>query len=310
MNPETDGLVFADPAESVREHLPALRERADHVVVLAHLADCEPLADLPGVDAVLAGHTHDFEVEWVGGTPVVRQSNNGRHLAELELRPDGEPTAKFHAVAEAPVRDGVAEALSARVADAGLDEVVAAVDDPVERTEEAAFCGESRLGNFVADAYRWAAGTDVGLCSCGGPRTGDPLEGEVRAMDLVSVVPFDNELVVGELPGERLRETFEELRPRARYPDAPPEYVGHVSGARLRWADGELADVRVGGDPLDPDRTYTVATDGYVFETDHILSAFGDGDRIRTCGKQYDALVAYASEEDIAPEIEGRIRRE
>jgi len=74
--------------------------------------------------------------------------------------------------------------------EAGLDEVVGHVADPIRRTESTAFRGESRIGNFVADAYRWAADADVGLQNSGGIRGGPPLVGDVSVADLVSVVPF------------------------------------------------------------------------------------------------------------------------
>lgn len=308
MTPEAAGLDFSHPVEAVREHLPEMRERADYVVVLGHLSDTEPLAEIEGVDAVLAGHTHEREVEYVDGTPVVRPGVNGAHVSELTL---GEETRATHlAVTDAPVSKPVADALSARVSASGLDEVVATVENPVARTERASFVGESRFGNFVADAYRWAAEADVGLCSAGGARTGDPLEGDVTAIDLVAIAPFDQALVVGELDGERLRETFEQLRLRELHPDAPAEYVGHVSGATLRWQDGELVDARVGGNALVADQTYTLATDAYLFETDHLLPAIDLRDQIRSHGRHYEAFVDYARESGVAPEIEGRIEFE
>ncbi|WP_158056436.1 bifunctional metallophosphatase/5'-nucleotidase [Halorussus halophilus] len=308
MTPEAAGLEFTHPVDEVQEHLPEMTEQADYVVVLAHLTDAEPLAELDGVDAVLSGHTHEQEVEYVDGTPIVRPGVNGAHVSELTLGEDARAT--HLTVADAPIEQSVADALSARVSSSGLDEIVATVENPVERTEEASFVGESRFGNFVADAYRWAARADVGICSAGGARTGGPLVGDVTAIDLVAIAPFDQALVVGELDGERLRETFEQLRLRELHADAPAHYVGHVSGATLRWQDGDLVDARVGGEALSADRTYTLATDSYLFETDHLLPAVGPADEIRSHGRHYEAFVEYARETGVAPEIEGRIRLE
>ena len=308
MTPEAADLDFSHPEDAVREHLPEMRERADYVVVLAHLSDAESLAGIDGVDAVLAGHTHEREVEYVAGTPIARPGVNGGHVSELAF--GEEPRATHLSVADAPLDDAVADALAARVSASELDEVVATVERPVERTEEASFAAESRLGNFVADAYRWATGADVAVCSAGGARTGDPLEGVVTAIDLVAIAPFDQALVVGELSGERLRDAFEQLRLRELHADAPEEYVGHVSGATLRWEDGELAEVRVDGDALEADRRYTLATDAYLFETNHLLPAVGPDDRVETHGRHYEAFVEYARESGIAPELEGRVRLE
>nr|WP_254663451.1 5'-nucleotidase C-terminal domain-containing protein [Haladaptatus sp. W1] len=44
------------------------------------------------------------------------------------------------------------------------------MDDPIERTKTTTFRGESRIGNFVADAYRWATDAAVGLQNSGGAK--------------------------------------------------------------------------------------------------------------------------------------------
>lgn len=302
-----DDLFFTNPVAAIREHLPVLRERTEYVVVLAHTSETEELATIPGVDAVLSGHTHDREVEQVDGTVVVRTGVNGSHVAEVQL--GDEPDVTFLPVAAAPVDERVTTALETRISDSGLDEVVATVETPIARTEAATFCGESRLGNFVTDAYRWAGDADVGLCSAGEHRTGDPLEGELRAIDLVSIAPFDERVAVAELSGACLRETLEQLRLCEQYPEAPPDHIGHVSGAHLTWRDGTLVSVEVNGAPLDRNRTYTIAASSHLFVTDHLFSAFDDEDRIQDCGKRHEALVTYAREQGIDPVLEDRIRR-
>jgi 2',3'-cyclic-nucleotide 2'-phosphodiesterase (5'-nucleotidase family) len=203
------------------------------------------------------------------------------------------------------------ERLRDSLAEHGLDEVVATVDGEIERTEEAATVAESRIGNFVADALRWRAGADVALSPPGAIRSGDPLSGDVTVADLVGLAPYRDGLAVVELSGERLRDAFVAV-PFGYHDDGYPDrHCSHVSGARLVWDDdaGELLDAQVGGSPLDPDEQYALAAADYLVATDHVNNAFDEDDVVRRHGLAREAIVDYAREVGIAPEIEGRIQR-
>jgi len=90
-----------------------------------------------------------------------------------------------------------------------LDEIVAHVDEPIERTGETLISGELRLGNFVADAYRAATDVDIGVMHAGSLRTGPPLVGEhdCRGRDLRITVwqPLDDAIRIRESPPGRAR---------------------------------------------------------------------------------------------------------
>jgi 2',3'-cyclic-nucleotide 2'-phosphodiesterase (5'-nucleotidase family) len=323
INPNANGVTFVDPIESARRAADHLRDAgADHVVCLSHLgAGDETLAVEADVDVVLGGHVHSERVERVDGTLLTRPGVNGHVVLEVDL--DGEPTATRHRVADAPCHDPVADAMRELEADAGLDEVVATVDDPVERTQSAAFRGESRIGNFVADAYRWATDADVGLQNSGGIREGDPLEGEVTVADLVSLIPFEEPIAVAELTGAELRDVLRESSGANVDFGEAHWWHGHVSGARIVWDadEHELQDARVGdrwaatagGDdadaPIDPDATYTLATSEYLFHTDHEFPTLDEAHRVDTGDLQYEVLAAYAREVGVDPVVSGRVVR-
>jgi 2',3'-cyclic-nucleotide 2'-phosphodiesterase (5'-nucleotidase family) len=195
------------------------------------------------------------------------------------------------------------------MAAAGLDEVVARVDDPLVRTEETLFGGESRVGNFVADAYRWATGADVALQNSGGIRSGAPVEGAVTVADLVSLLPFEEPVAVAELSGAQLRRTFEQaVDPSLGFAEEG-WFHAHVSGAELAWNSetGDVDTLRVDGDPLDPAATYTLATSDYVLHTDDEFPAIEESQRLSTGRVQYETLVEYARETGIDPSVEARI---
>jgi 2',3'-cyclic-nucleotide 2'-phosphodiesterase (5'-nucleotidase family) len=309
MTPETTELGFTEPVAAAAASVDELRGDVDTLVVLSHCGDDTDLAAALDLDAILGGHKHQELTEHIDGTLVTRPGANGRWLLEVEFG-GSEPTVTRHAVADGPLDESVAAALRARMDRTGLTETVATLNDPVAVDDRARMGGESRVGNFVTDALRWQANTEVAMMRAG-IRENDPLAGAVTAADLIGVLPFDNDLCVLDLTGKQLLESFRELSVTYRYPDVADWRFGHVSGATVAWNDHEnaLIEARVGNDSVDTDTTYTVAVDAHHVESNHLFSAFGEEDVVRTAGKAYEALVEYARERGIRPEIEGRIRR-
>lgn len=170
---------------------------------------------------------------------------------------------------------------------------------------------EMALGDLVADAYRIVSGADIGMINGGGVRA-DLKAGSVTYADIIAVNPFGNTLCVVEVTGQELADMLESFCVLVQ-----PEYKndGHavgengsfqqVSGLRFTVdpsvessaafdADGmflSVGDTRRVSDievlengvyvPLDPAKTYTVASTNYmikqggssmgVFLKDHVL---------------------------------------
>ncbi|WP_259517701.1 bifunctional UDP-sugar hydrolase/5'-nucleotidase [Halanaeroarchaeum sp. HSR-CO] len=310
LNPAAEPLDVTHPIAAAREATRDLREQdVDAIVALSHLGTGdEELAATVDVDAVLGGHVPSERIERIDGTILTRPGSGGEVLLEIDLE-DGSVTR--HAVADAPVVESVRDRLRERLSSAGLDEVVGHVDEPIVRTETAVFRGESRIGNFVADAYRWAADADVGLQNSGGVRDGPPLEGAVTVADLVSVVPFQEPVSVAELTGEELRAVLAGAAESDLRFAEPDWWHAHVSGARLVW-DVEahaLREASVGGAPIDPEATYTLATTDYLFYSADEFPALRESHRVRRLDVQYEVLAEYARERGISPSRSGRIVR-
>jgi 2',3'-cyclic-nucleotide 2'-phosphodiesterase (5'-nucleotidase family) len=122
--------------------------------------------------------------------------------------------------------------------------------------------GESPLANFVADLQRVRAARetgqamDLGVMTNGGLRAPLPA-GAITTGSVFELMPFENELVVLEAPGEVVQQLFTYA---ARVKMA-------VSGATYTaTADGKPTDIRIGGQVFDPaqDRLYTIAISDYL----------------------------------------------
>ncbi|RBI64067.1 bifunctional metallophosphatase/5'-nucleotidase [halophilic archaeon] len=308
LNPQATDLTFADPIAAAEEAVADLRARGvDRVVVLSHLGrGDDDLAAAVDADAVLGGHVPTERIDRVDGTLVTRPGDGGRAVLEVDLAAG---TATRHETGDARRANEVARALRERMTAAGLDEVVGSVEEPLARTESTLFGGESRVGNFVADAYRWATGADVALQNSGGIRSGDPIQGAVTVADLVSLLPFEEPVAVAELSGERLRAALKQAVDGSLGFAEDGWFHAHVSGAELAWDRdaGTVEVVRVDGEPLDPSATYTVATSDYVLHTDDEFPAIEESQRVATGDVQYEVLVEYARETGIGPSVEGRV---
>ena len=123
---------------------------------------------------------------------------------------------------------------------------------------------ESLLGNWAADVMvegGTATGlerADVGLFNVGGLRNSMP-EGIVRRGDIILISPFENYVVVLELSGKDLLELMRNI--------AATKGEGVSSSVRMEITqDGKLLSVTIDGKPIDPKRSYTVATIDYLAE--------------------------------------------
>ncbi|WP_435193865.1 bifunctional metallophosphatase/5'-nucleotidase [Natronomonas sp. EA1] len=307
INPNTGNVEFTDPIAAAEEAVDALRAAgADYVVALSHLGrGDEELARETDVDVILGGHIHAEVVEHIDGTLLTRPGVNGEILLEIELPAKA---ATRHVVREGPLDEGVAARVRAQKREAGVHEVVAHVEQPIERTVETCFRGESRVGNFVADAYLWATGADVALQNSGGIREGHALEDDVTIGDLISLIPFDEPLAIARVEGARLREAFAQGGDELGFGE-PGWWHAHIAGASLEYdrRTGTLSNVTVQGDPIDDERRYTLAVSDYVLHSSDEFPALTEADRLELGDTQYEVLAAYAREHGIDPRIEGRV---
>lgn len=312
ITPPAAALTVTDPIDAARDAVADLRTQdVDHVVALSHLGrGDDALARAVDADVILGGHLHTPRLDRVAGTLLTRPGANGAAVIEVEFE-NGCVQATRHEVADAPVDRSVVETLRSHKAMADLDTVVTRVDEPIERSSTARFQGESRIGNFIADAYRWATGADVGLQNSGGIRGEAPLDGPVTVADLIGVVPFDEPVSVAEVTGRELESVFEQAAGTNLEFGDSEWWHAHVSGARVVWDETrhEPAEVRVAGELIDPDDTYTLAASDYLFYTDQEFPVLGRGHRIDSIDRQYDVVVDYARAHGIDSAIEGRIVR-
>lgn len=115
---------------------------------------------------------------------------------------------------------------------------------------------ESALSNMLADCIKSSAEevfgrkVDVSMINFGGIRV-DLYKGNIIMDDIMSMLPFKNYLCYVALKGSDLRAMFEKMASTR---------VQVFGGVRLTIKDRKLEEVLIGGEPLDDERVYGLAT--------------------------------------------------
>lgn len=171
------------------------------------------------------------------------------------------------------------------------------------------YAPESLLSNYCADIYRQSAAEfmkrpiDIAIINFGGLRTSIPA-GNVTIRKMYELMPFENELVIIWLRGTELITLLNRIAS-----------VGGegVSGMKMVIKNGKAENILIGGEPLNPDYTYSIATNDYLSEGNdnmHEMTQFDS--KVKTKIKVRDMLTSYIKRETAAgkkveSKIEGRI---
>ena len=273
----------------------ARSEGADYVFLMSHLGiaaesvpytSTELIAHTTGIDAVLDGHSHSViesdVVKNANGEDVLLTSTGTKfaNVGCLTIGTDGKLFTGF--INYGDVNSYVDE-INGQFEEM-LGEVVAHTDfdlfitDP-ETGERLVRTGETNFGDLCADAYRAVSGADIAIFNGGSIRTDIPA-GDITYGQLFEAYPFDNELSVVEATGQEILDALEFSAGRL-----PGEFGGfqQVSGMSFTIdmsaspviktdtaglfvsIEGErrIKDVKVGDEPIDPSKTYILASHTY-----------------------------------------------
>ena len=283
------------------------------------------LAAAPGVDVdvILGGHEHEPLIAEEGRTLITKAGSDARYLVQVDLWVGGDGRLRerswtFHEVsARVPPDPRVAAVVRAYGERVGheLDVRVGETTVPLEGRRGPLRSQETNLGDFVADAMRAHAGSDVALVNGGGIR-GDRIvpPGPLTRGDLTALVPFGNVVMTLELSGRTLREVLEQ---GLEQQDRQGGGFLQVSGLRAsfdpaRPAGRRVVTLEVGGAPVDAERRYTAAVVDYIARGKDGLTAFLAG-RVIVDDKSGPLLAdvllqSVSARRSIAPVVDGRLR--
>jgi len=304
------GLVFRPMDEVAREQVRHLRDKedCDLVVVLAHTGferslddgsgggtDVEDfawrLSQIPGVDVLLTGHTHeDIPPRELNGTIVSQPKARARLLTRIDLeleRQDENWRIASWEGRNLPLKSVTPDpAIQEAMADLH-DRVVEALDGPVGRVSDPVSVAGCRLRDCAAldlihQVQLEASGADLSLASLLTDRTPDLPAGPVTWRWIYAFYVYPNTLAKVTVTGAEIKDILEHA---ARYyngldcdPDggctlltdpAIPHYnVDSMAGVSYRVDPTQpvghrVRDLRIHGRAIDTNRKFTLVCNNY-----------------------------------------------
>ncbi len=324
LNLDPEGMIAAGNAAGVK-YLDAVeaanaaawwlknQEGADLVVAVSHLgyedvpspSDQDVIRNTRNIDVVLGGHSHTLLSpgsgrEWIvnadGDSVLVTQNaKSGEYITEVTIDLDsiGHKLPTYRQVRLGKEYDRkVDEDLVAMIAPyrKGVDELMGKV---IGKTARELPNDRPGLLNFVSDFVQERGGellgtpVDLALMNVGSLRRGLP-KGDVTQGMIISMQPFTNKILVMELSGKDLLEAMDVYALRGGDGVSEPVDVTFDPATR------KVVSVTVDGKPVDPEKTYTVATIDYLAGGGDYMEPLKRGNIIaRSENIVYDDLISY-----------------
>lgn len=341
-----EGVVFLGEAESLAEDVGALTEDGvTKIIALTHIGyarDLEIAQSIPGIDAIIGGHSHTLLGEMDGAdgpyptmvtniegaeVPVASAGAYGKYLGHLILTWDD--AGQLIEAAGAPILLDASVTpdprLAARVLEmaAPIEElrkkVVAHALAPINGDSGDCRRRECEMGNLVTDAMLdHVKGQDMSIAikNAGGIYASIG-QGPVTMGDVLTVLPYQNTLSTFDLKGADVIAALE--NGASQYEKGAGRFA-QVSGLKYTLdpsapVGGRISDVLVrrGAEwvPIDPGATYGVVSneyirnggDGYGVFLKNAMNAYDFGPVLA------DVVAAYLGKRgrDYTPRLDGRI---
>ncbi|AYA78369.1 hypothetical protein DOE78_01750 [Bacillus sp. Y1] len=333
-----DNVVFEDAVEKANETIEMLEAQGvDKIIALSHLGyqpDVELAGKVDGIDVIVGGHSHTTLTEPVviekeEPTLIVQANEYLKYLGVLDVTFDENGVIADYA-GELKALSGYAEdaAAKAKVEEYKVPltelqkQVVGSTSVALNGVRDDVRSKETNLGNLITDGMVAKANefipTYIAMQNGGGIRasidTGDITLGEV-----LTVLPFGNNLVTLDLTGEEILAALE-------HSVSAPGAGGfmQVAGLKFKYDAAKPVGERVwyveamtanGYEELQLDQTYRVATNAFTADGGDGYTMFktakDEGRITELYIVDFEVFTSYLEKYNpVSPVVEGRIIQE
>lgn len=337
------GLTFEEEAQEATKIAQYLNdvEKCDIVLAMTHQSNCEEfIANIKGIDAVLAGHEHivmdesypDSEGKLV---PVVEAGYYMNNIGVMELTLDAESKEivsvdeRFYTMEnDIAENEQVKESISEieKQQQVTLSQAIGYTENAYPYSWEDVRIAQQDIGKLVTESYMEFTGADVAFENAGGIRAGLDA-GDITYQDVISISPYGNVVVTKKLTGKEIIDILNQSLAIGKACDDvytiqkeavakgedPYQYSWpEDSGSYLQFSgidvetneNGQIISAKINGTDVNKKEMYVVAMNNYLGESDlyTALPAAGVEQEFGTCEQ---ALIKYIRNRNNVNEAEG-----
>lgn len=312
-----EGIKYIDAVKAANEEAARLKtEGADMVIAITHIGyendkdydDLKLAAASKDIDVIIGGHSHTVVDPNDRSTPtwrvpnaagdtisVLQTGSSGTYLGEIDIDLDTREV-KAQLI---PVDSRLDDRL-----DPNAEAIIKPYCEKVEKMRNEVI-GESPyefgrkspemlnlLSDFVMMRGEEICGkpVDLSIMNKGGIRT-DLAKGKITKGEIIDIAPFDNSVVVLEIKGKDLLDNFKVM--------ASQDGNGVSKNVRVLYDPNtrEINSAEINGTPVDPDKTYRLATIDYLAAGNDYMSPLTRGVELAKSKEVlYTTLIDYISQ--------------
>jgi len=272
-DPNLEGYDSIEPETIIDSLITEIDPVTDVIIALSHLGlgyDRQLAQATVGLDLIVGGHTHDEleKPEIVNGVLIVQAGSNCQFLGRIDLTVEGDSVVDYHGelipmLTENIRPDSQISAMVSRFS-SEIDDLYGKVIGKLKDRWENAYGKETIIGDWVTDILRERLYTDLAIINSGAIRK-DLGPGDITVKDIHEMLPFNNQIVTFVCSGKRLQSIAER---NISYTAEGYIYPLQISGMTCLWrktdSGNKIVELLVNGEPIDSNRTYTVASLDYV----------------------------------------------
>ncbi|GFS14998.1 5'-Nucleotidase [Elysia marginata] len=249
------------------------------IVALTHMRvpNDKILAEsVPGIDIILGGHDHEYEVIKIGSKYVVKSGTDFREMSKITMKKSSgsswdveiEKVELDSCVAEdEDMKAVVTDRLTS--VDEKMDTYLGHMNVDMDGKFASVRTQETNLGNFVCDIMLTATKADCAILNSGTLRSDRiHLKGDFKIRDLLTILPMMDNCVVIKVTGAQLVQALE--NGVSKYPVKEgrfPQVAGLSFGFDPTHPPGQRVGrplVKIRGEYIDMERHYRLATKEYL----------------------------------------------
>lgn len=318
-----EGLKFINMVETAERYVKEMKkEGVDFIIALTHADDKkdEELASkVEGIDVIVGGHSHNITKEpvKVNNTLIVKAGTKGKQIGHLSLKVINENiipeeylfnphcTVGFNKKADhiisfdnemINVESNPVENLVFSITEkTRLKKEEAIGSLAFDLTHDASGGRETILGNFITDAIRVMAKTDIAFQTSSGIRD-QIYKGKLTYGNIYNVFPFDNRTVCIDLLGKQIKNIME-ISADANLDKSYLQVSGISVDIDNRKPVGErVSNIQVNKQPLEEGKTYRVAINDLLVTGSFGYTEFKKGNNVEYMKLQRDVILDYISQ--------------